>query len=94
MEVQTQKRLRNVQSNILKIGSKCEYIVHDISVNKDVKKMIDLTIKSFGRIDVLICNAGISYRSIFEYVNIDVFEKLFKINFLALYTLSSTPFLT
>ena len=43
--------------------------------------MIDLTIKSFGRIDVLICNAGISYRSIFEYVNIDVFEKLFKINF-------------
>ena len=56
--------------------------------------MIDLTIKSFGRIDVLICNAGISYRSIFEHVNIDVFEKLFKINFLALYTLSSTPFLT
>ena len=43
--------------------------------------MIDLTIKSFGRIDLLICNAGISYRSIFEYVNIDVFEKLFKINF-------------
>ena len=24
------KRLRNVQSNILKIGSKCEYIVHYI----------------------------------------------------------------
>jgi len=75
------ERLRNVQSNIIKIGSKCEYIVHDISVNNDVKKMIDLTIKCFGRIDVLICNAGISYRSIFEHVNIDVFEKLFKINF-------------
>ena len=43
--------------------------------------MIDHTIKSYGRLDVLICNAGISYRSVFENANLDVFEKLFRINF-------------
>ena len=75
------KRLKNVKANILSIGTECEYIVHDISVNNDVKKMIDLSIKSFSRIDVLVCNAGISYRSVFEHINIDIFEKLFRINF-------------
>tara|TARA_B110000014_G_scaffold1874_1_gene1364 strand:+ start:2569 stop:3381 length:813 start_codon:yes stop_codon:yes gene_type:complete len=75
------ERLKKVQSNIKSIGTNCEFIVHDISIENDVKKMIDMTIKSFGRVDVLICNAGISYRSVFENANLDVFEKLFKINF-------------
>ncbi len=73
--------LKKVQSNIQSLGSKCEYIVHDVSVEREVKKMIDHTIKSYGRLDVLICNAGISYRSVFENANLDVFEKLFRINF-------------
>ncbi len=75
------ERLKKVQLNIKSIGTRCEYIVHDVSVEKDVKKMIELTIKSFGKLDVLICNAGISYRSVFEHANMEVFEKLFKINF-------------
>ncbi len=75
------ERLKKVKSKIESIGTKCKFLVHDISNQKDVKKMVDLTIKSFGRLDVLICNAGISYRSVFEHINLDVFEKLFKINF-------------
>ena len=75
------ERLKNVQSKIKLYGSKCELVVHDVSVKKDVKKLIDHTIRSFGRLDVLICNAGISYRSVFEHANLDIFEKLFKINF-------------
>ena len=54
------ERLKKVQLNIKSIGTRCEYIVHDVSVEKDVKKMIELTIKFFGKLDVLICNAGIS----------------------------------
>ena len=75
------ERLKKVQSKIQSSGSKCEYIVHDVSLEREVKKMIDHTIKSYGRLDVLICNAGISYRSVFENANLDVFEKLFRINF-------------
>ena len=75
------ERLKKVRSNIQSSGSKCEYIVHDVSLEREVKKMIDHTIKSYGRLDVLICNAGISYRSVFENANLDVFEKLFRINF-------------
>ena len=75
------KRLKTVQSNILSKEGKCEYICHDVSSKEDIKKMIDLTLDSYGRIDVLICNAGISVRSLFEEVDLKIFEKLFNINF-------------
>lgn len=45
------------------------------------KKLIDKTIEKFGRIDVLVCNAGISMRALFEDVELEVFEKLMDINF-------------
>ena len=68
------ERLKKVQSNIQSSGSKCEYVVHDVSLEREVKKMIDHTIKSYGRLDVLICNAGISYRSVFENAKLDVLK--------------------
>lgn len=75
-------RIKKVLSNIKKNGVSCEGVIHDISSSVDVKKMVDITIKKFERIDVLICNAGISIRSLFEDVDLSTFEKLFGINFL------------
>ena len=75
------KRLENVASNVKNNGVKCSYISHDISKHQDIKKMINMAINDFGQIDVLICNAGISVRSIFQNIDLNVFEKLFKINF-------------
>ena len=74
-------RLKNVSSNIILDGGKCEFFLHDISKKKEVQRLIDETIKLFGRIDVLICNAGISVRSLFEKIDLNIFEKLFRINF-------------
>ena len=53
----------------------------DAADKADNKKMIDETIKQYGRIDVLVCNAGISMRALFEEVELDVFKKLMDINF-------------
>ncbi len=48
---------------------------------EDNHKMIEETIKAYGRIDMLVCNAGISMRALFEDVELDVFKKLMDINF-------------
>ncbi|WP_370089159.1 SDR family oxidoreductase [Ekhidna sp.] len=53
----------------------------DSAKMEDNRKMIEATIEKFGRIDVLICNAGISMRALFEDVDLDVFKKLMDINF-------------
>ena len=45
------------------------------------QELIDKTIESFGRIDVLVCNAGVSMRALFTDLDIDVFEQVMNINF-------------
>ncbi|MDJ1501144.1 SDR family oxidoreductase [Xanthocytophaga agilis] len=56
-------------------------IVADVSIEKDNQRMVDETIRKYGQIDVLINNAGISMRSLFEDVDLDVIRKVMDINF-------------
>ena len=53
----------------------------DAASKEDNQSMVDQTIERYGRIDVLVCNAGISMRALFEDTKIDVFKKLMDINF-------------
>lgn len=53
----------------------------DVSLIEDNKRMAEQAISHYGTIDVLINNAGISMRALFEEANIDVIEKVMNINF-------------
>jgi len=53
----------------------------DVSIEEDCKSLIDATIKRFGRIDILINNAGISMRALFEEVDLKVIKQLMDVNF-------------
>jgi len=53
----------------------------DVSVEVDCKQLIDKTIEKFGKIDILINNAGISMRALFEKVDLDVIRQLMDVNF-------------
>lgn len=53
----------------------------DVANEEDCKQLIDATVKRFGRIDVLINNAGISMRTLFEEVEIKVIKQLMDVNF-------------
>jgi dehydrogenase/reductase SDR family member 7B len=53
----------------------------DVSIEKDNEKVITETIKHFGGIDVLINNAGISMRGLFEETDLSVIRKVIDINF-------------
>ena len=53
----------------------------DVSVEADCKNLIEETVKKFGRIDVLVNNAGISMRALFVDVDLDVLRKLMDTNF-------------
>lgn len=53
----------------------------DVSVEDDCRKLIEETIRRFGKIDILINNAGISMRAIFEEVDLKVIKQLMDVNF-------------
>jgi short-subunit dehydrogenase len=53
----------------------------DVVQEIDCKRLIDLTIEKYGRIDVLINNAGISMRALFKDMDLDVMRRLMNVNF-------------
>ncbi|KYP13675.1 SDR family oxidoreductase [Flavihumibacter sp. CACIAM 22H1] len=56
-------------------------VVADVSKEEDCKKFIQSTIDTFGKIDILINNAGISMRALFEEADLEVFRQVMDINF-------------
>ena len=53
----------------------------DVSIENDCKQLIEKTLSHFGQIDVLINNAGLSMRALFEDVDLSVLHKLMDVNF-------------
>src|SRR4051812_47021382 len=56
-------------------------VVADVSNENDCRHFIESTISTFGGIDILINNAGISMRSLLKDASIDVIKKVMDINF-------------
>lgn len=54
----------------------------DVSIESDVKKLIDATIQHYGRLDILINNAGITMRSMLIDLDPEVIRKVMDTNFM------------
>lgn len=54
----------------------------DVAVQEDCKHFIEAALTQYGRIDVLINNAGISMRALFRDTQVEVIEQLMQINFM------------
>lgn len=66
---------------VKKINSSTLAIVADVSKQEDCKRIADETIAAFGKISILINNAGLSMRALFEDVELEVMHKLMNVNF-------------
>jgi short-subunit dehydrogenase len=62
-------------------GSDILTIKTDVTIESDCKNLIEATIEHFGRIDVLINNAGLSMRALFDDIELDSFKRVMDVNF-------------
>lgn len=53
----------------------------DVTNESACKELIDSTIRRFGRIDILINNAGLSMRALFDDIGLDSFKQVMDVNF-------------
>ncbi len=69
-----------VVEEILKLNQNCLSIKADVSKFNEAKMLIDESIEEFGKIDVLINNAGISLNKMFQDVSENEWKNLFNVN--------------
>ena len=73
--------LRRVAEDISKRGGKVVYAVCDVTREEDCKMLIAKAVESFGRVDIMICNAGLSMRALFDDCDLGVLHRLMDVNF-------------
>ena len=73
--------LKKIEKELTGNGFEVKAIKTDVTNQKDCEELINFTIKRYGRIDILINNAGISMRALFKDLDINILKKLMDVNF-------------
>ena len=84
----TQKEVEAVVEEIKKLGGKAIAVVTDLTVNEQLENLVNVTVKEFGKIDILVNNAARSFlRSLLD-LREDGWDKVFNTNVKAVWLLS------
>jgi len=75
------EKLEELVVDLHKLGILAIAVQTDVTIEEDCRKLIEKTLNHFGRIDVLINNAGISMRALFNDLQLDVMRRLMDTNF-------------
>ncbi len=76
----SESKAKSLEKELSKFGARTLLIKADVSNEKEVKNMVALTEKTFGKIDVLINNAGVSLVKQIQDTTYNDIEKVFFIN--------------
>jgi NADP-dependent 3-hydroxy acid dehydrogenase YdfG len=71
-----EKLAKEIQDN----GGKALAIAIDVTQRDQVKKLVDETVAEFGRVDVLLNNAGVMPLSMMESLHVDEWDKMIDVN--------------
>lgn len=74
-------KLQLIAGSIRSKGGQAAYCGVDVTSPDECRELIATAVREFGGVDVLICNAGISMRALFDDVELDVLHRLMDVNF-------------
>jgi short-subunit dehydrogenase len=73
--------LQEIVADLGKLGINSLAVQTDVTIESDCQRLIEKTLEHFGKIDVLINNAGISMRALFIDSELDVLRRLMDTNY-------------
>jgi NADP-dependent 3-hydroxy acid dehydrogenase YdfG len=75
-----EERIRALSEELRREGLEAEYLATDVTRRADVAALVDTAIRRFGRIDVMLSNAGLMPNSRFERLKVDDWERMIDVN--------------
>lgn len=76
------ERLDDAVREIRAAGGRAEPVVMDVTVEEDVRRFVDRARDAFGRLDIMICNAGFGYYGTVEQTPPDTMRRMMDVNFM------------
>lgn len=73
-------RIEKLATELIQNGEKALAIQTDVTDVKQVKHLVDATVKEYGRIDVMLNNAGLMPQSLLEQLKIEDWDKMIDVN--------------
>lgn len=73
-------RLAELSTRILDAGGESVYLVTDVKKRNDLVQLVQLACDHYGRLDVIINNAGISYLSRVDELQVEDWEEMIDVN--------------
>ena len=73
-------RLQTVADELIGGGGQALALATDVTRYDDVKRLVDRTVQTFGRVDVMINNAGLMPQSMLERLKIDEWDRMIDVN--------------
>jgi dehydrogenase/reductase SDR family member 7B len=74
-------KLAEIESQLRTSGTDVLAVKTDVSLEADCRNLIEKTVEKYGRIDIMVNNAGISMRALFEKTDLAVIRRLMDVNF-------------
>ncbi len=81
LAARSKDKLQEIEEGFRKDGIEVFSFPTDVKNEEDCRHLVEKTVEKFGRIDILINNAGVSMRALFGDMLLDVFHTIMQTNF-------------
>ena len=81
MAARREEELQRIAHEIESTGGQVTYAACDVVNEQECQHLMDVAVERFGGIDILICNAGLSMRALFDECDLKVLHRLMDVNF-------------
>jgi NADP-dependent 3-hydroxy acid dehydrogenase YdfG len=73
-------RIQSLAVELTSAGGKALDVTTDVTHRDDVKKLVDSAVQAYGRIDVMINNAGLMPQALLERLKVDEWDRMIDVN--------------
>jgi NAD(P)-dependent dehydrogenase (short-subunit alcohol dehydrogenase family) len=81
LAARTEAALHEVARQVEAAGGQALVVATDVSSSEQCCRAVETAVERFGRLDALICSAGISLRAPFADADLEVLERVMRVNF-------------